>query len=30
MAFLVVDTTETGAQIAVLGTGDPLTNQYLD
>jgi hypothetical protein len=30
MAFLVVDTTETGAQIVVLGTGDPLTNQYLD
>jgi Domain of unknown function (DUF4350) len=30
MAFLVVASTETGAQIVVLGTGDPLTNQYLD
>ena len=30
VAFLVVDSTETGAQLVVLGTGDPLTNQYLD
>ena len=30
LAFLVVDSTETGAQLVVLGTGDPLTNQYLD
>jgi hypothetical protein len=30
IAFLVVDTADAGARLVVLGTGDPLTNRYLD
>jgi Domain of unknown function (DUF4350) len=29
-AFLIVDTTDSGERMVVLGTGDPLTNRYLD
>jgi hypothetical protein len=30
LAFLIVDTTDSGERLIVLGTGDPLTNRYLD
>jgi hypothetical protein len=30
IAFLVVDTADSGERLVVLGTGDPLTNRYLD
>jgi Domain of unknown function (DUF4350) len=30
IAFLVVDTADAGERLVVLGTGDPLTNRYLD
>ncbi len=30
LAFLVVDASDSGQRLVVLGTGDPLTNRYLD